>query len=87
MQVPENFLFVYKAPPSKGQRMQTGGIKGDRQAAAVDKLLRADEDVEDDIDEEGMDSDIAFQSAWPDLTSRLPFRRSQQLVQKKELPF
>ncbi|KAK9862507.1 hypothetical protein WJX84_003997, partial [Apatococcus fuscideae] len=84
--VPENFLFVYKAPPSTLQRMQTGGIRGDRQAAAVDKLLRADEDVEEDIEEEGMESDAAFRSGWPDLTSRLTFRRSQQISQK-QLPF
>lgn len=86
MQVPENFLFVYKAPPSTVQRMQTGSIKSDSQAAAVDQLLRADRDVEDDIDEEGMESDIAYRSGWPDLTGHLSFRRSQQPGQK-QLPF
>ena len=86
VQVPENFLFVYKAPPSTVQRMQTGSIKADSQAAAVDQLLRADRDVEDDIDEEGMESDIAYRSGWPDLTGHLSFRRSQQTGQK-QLPF
>ncbi len=78
VQVPENFLFVYKAPPSVVQRMQPGRTKGDSQAAAVDQLLRADEDVEEDIEEEAWESDIAFNGGWPDLRTRLPFRKTQR---------
>ena len=78
MQVPENFLFVYKAPQSVVQRMQPGRTKSNSQAAAVDQLLRADEDVEEDIDEEAWESDMAFNGGWPDLRSRLPFQKSSR---------
>ncbi|KAK9834954.1 hypothetical protein WJX84_011882 [Apatococcus fuscideae] len=74
--VPENILFVYKAPASGVQRMQIGEARGDSQAAAVDQLLKADAGVEDDIEEEGQESDsFASATGWPDLRTRLPFRR------------
>ena len=58
--------------------MQPGRPRGDVQAAAVNQLLRADEDVEEDIEEEAWESDIAFNGRWPDLRNRLTLRQPQR---------